>query len=187
MRGVRIVLLTFVLLLLTLAVSLMLHSWSQEMLQHYIRTTARISFTIFLTILIASPLQQLYPSAFSLWLVSNRRYLGLSFALAHTLHILAIVVLVRLAPSSIPSLTLFVGGIGYLLILAMAITSFDQTAAILQPRLWKRLHSTGIYWNALIFAISFGGRAVKEPFYIPFTTILIGALILRAFNWMKRG
>lgn len=99
---------------------------------------------------------------------------------------LAIAALSQLIPLSVPATTLFAGGVGYLLILAMAVTSFDRTAKLLRPKYWKRLHITGVYWNAVVFAVSFGGRAVKEPFYIPFVTVLLAALLLRAFDWMRR-
>lgn len=156
------------------------------MLQQYIRSTARLSFAIFLIILTAAPLQRLYPSAATLWLIDNRRYLGLSFALSHTLHMAAIAALSKLIPLSVPPATLFFGGIGYLLILAMAATSFDRAVKLLRPKLWKSLHTTGLYWNAVVFAVSFGGRAVKDPFYIPFVVLLLGALLLRGFSYLRR-
>ena len=55
-----------------------------------IRFTARSSCFLFLLAFIASSLRKLKPNSLSSWLVANRRYLGLSMAISHGFHAIAI-------------------------------------------------------------------------------------------------
>ncbi|MBI3770691.1 MAG: hypothetical protein HY271_19655 [Deltaproteobacteria bacterium] len=72
------------------------------------------------------------------------------------------------------------GGTGYLFVLAMTVTSFDRTAAWLGPRRWRRLHTLGVYYLWMIFALSYVPRAlVGSPAYAPLAAGVIAALVLR--------
>ena len=55
-----------------------------------IRATARTSFTLFILAFVASALRRAWRSRVSAWLLANRRYLGVSFAVSHLLHLAAI-------------------------------------------------------------------------------------------------
>ncbi|MGD1922228.1 MAG: hypothetical protein ACFCAD_27035, partial [Pleurocapsa sp.] len=55
-----------------------------------IRFTARSSCILFLLAFIASSLRRLKPTLLSNWLINNRRYLGLSMAVSHGFHAIAI-------------------------------------------------------------------------------------------------
>ena len=70
-----------------------------EELRAVIRATALTSAVPFLLVYVASPWLRLRPSPVSRWLVTNRRYLGLSVAASHLWHLLAIIALVRTAPA----------------------------------------------------------------------------------------
>jgi hypothetical protein len=56
-----------------------------------LRATARTSLLFFLMAFTASALWKLWPAAWSRWQLGNRRYLGLSFAISHAIHLMAIV------------------------------------------------------------------------------------------------
>ncbi|MGL4880057.1 MAG: hypothetical protein ACRC8K_03220, partial [Waterburya sp.] len=55
-----------------------------------IRLTARTSCILFLLAFCASALRRFKTTAFTNWLVRNRRYLGLSMAVSHGFHAVAI-------------------------------------------------------------------------------------------------
>ncbi len=149
-----------------------------------IRATARTSCTLFLLAFVASALRRAWRGRASAWILANRRYLGVSFAVSHLLHLCAILALYdwsirRFFVETGVAASVF-GGIGYLFVLAMALTSFDRTAAWLGPRRWARLHTLGVYYLWLIFALSYVPRAfVESPAYAPLAAGVIATLVLR--------
>ena len=58
-----------------------------------IRLTARTSLALFLLAFTASALVRLRPSPFTHWLRANRRYVGVSFAVSHAVHLAAVIAL----------------------------------------------------------------------------------------------
>jgi hypothetical protein len=148
-----------------------------------IRITARTSVALFLLAFTASSLWQLWPNAWTRWQRQNRRYLGVSFAASHGIHLAALVALYRIAPAELLydgiAITLIFGGLAYVFIAAMTLTSFDRTAAAIGPRAWKILHTVGSYYIWLIFLNSYATRAMTEAAYVPIATALVGALGLR--------
>jgi len=133
--------------LLSLAVSLMAigiagaHHFDVDGIRAVIRATARTSLVLFCLAFGATALSQLWPNGWTRWLRRNRRYLGVSFAASHGVHAVAIVCLVLVAPGlfgTVASLDMLIfGGLGYGFIIAMAVTSFDRTAAMIGPRAWR--------------------------------------------------
>jgi sulfoxide reductase heme-binding subunit YedZ len=147
-----------------------------------IRVTARFSIAFFLLAFTAAALWRFWPNAWTRWQRQNRRYLGVSFAVSHSIHLLAILTLLQLAPAEftdVPMATWIFGGFAYVFIAAMTLTSFDRTAQMIGARAWTILHTTGSYYIWLIFANSFISRAVVMPEYIPIAVLLIVALGLR--------
>jgi DMSO/TMAO reductase YedYZ heme-binding membrane subunit len=152
-----------------------------EGLRAVIRLTARTSLVLFLAAFTASPLARLRPGAPTRWLVRHRRYLGVSFAASHTMHLAAIVAFARVAPERFWShtelATLVVGGVGYLLIAAMTATSFDRAVVWLGARRWQRLHTVGVYylWGVFLVTYAAAGKAAT----LPEVVALLAALVLR--------
>jgi hypothetical protein len=64
-------------------------------LRRVIRATARTSLVLFALAFTAAALVQLAPGAATRWERRNRRYLGVSFAVSHAIHLAALVVLAR--------------------------------------------------------------------------------------------
>jgi hypothetical protein len=151
----------------------------QEGLRIVIRATARTSVTLFGLAFVASSLHRIWPAAASRWLLRNRRYLGVSFAVSHFTHLLFIFALCGWSPAAvlreggIVGVTL--GGLGYVFLAAMTATSFDRTAAWLGPRRWRRLHTVGAYYLWIIFFVTFAPRVAA----VPFTLWLLAVLALR--------
>jgi DMSO/TMAO reductase YedYZ heme-binding membrane subunit len=148
-----------------------------------IRYTARTSLLFFCLAFSAAALHRLWPIPFTRWQLRNRRYLGLSFAVSHLIHAVAIVCFAAMAPAlfreaTSPASFLF-GGIGYAFIVAMAATSFDRTAKAIGPPAWRNLHTLGIYYLWLQFSVSFGMRIPAMPNYAWFLLPLLAAMTLR--------
>lgn len=156
----------------------------EEGLRLVIRATARTSVTLFTLAFVASALVRVWPSAVSRWLRANRRYVGVSFAASHLVHLLAILTLVGWSTQRLFATAGFVtavaGGIGYLFVAAMVATSFDRTAAWLGPRRWRRLHTIGVYYLWVVFVATFAPRVFTAPaVYATITLGLLAALGLR--------
>jgi DMSO/TMAO reductase YedYZ heme-binding membrane subunit len=151
-----------------------------------IRLTARVSLVLFSLAFTAAALARRFPNAWTLWQRRNRRYLGVSFAISHGFHLIAIIALVRRDPVLFASLTnpviIISGSIVYLFIAAMTATSFDRTAAMLGPRAWRVLHTIGGYYILLTFANAFGRRAMQDSFYLPFAGLVVLVLAIRVFD-----
>src|SRR5262245_47320015 len=134
--------------------------------QAVIRFTARTSFVLFCLTFSAAALYRVWPHHWPhdwpRWQRQNRRYLGVSFAVSHLIHAIALVAFARLDPAQFRAATdlgMFVGGgLAYVFIALMAATSFDRTASWLGPRAWRILHWTGSWYIALSFLLAFGKR-----------------------------
>jgi methionine sulfoxide reductase heme-binding subunit len=148
-----------------------------------IRLTARTSLALFLLAFTAASLRRLAPTPLTIWLQRNRRYVGLSFAFSHALHLMAIVTLARLNPAKFHELTNVVtyvgGGLAYIFIVLLVMTSFDRTAALLGYRKWRALHLIGMWYIWLSFALNFGKRVPMSGWYLIPVLFVFGAAIIR--------
>ncbi|MBR0722267.1 hypothetical protein [Bradyrhizobium manausense] len=185
-------------LLVALALSLIaLSLWIASMRQFevegvrmVIRFTARSSLLLFCLAFSAAALARLWPNAWTRWQRRNRRYLGLSFAVSHAIHAVAIVAFARMDPAGFmqatsPASYIF-GGIGYAAIIAMSATSFDRTAALVGPRAWRTLHLVGGYYLWFQFMVSFGKRVPAMPLYAAFLIPLLAVMMLRMIAMAAR-
>jgi sulfoxide reductase heme-binding subunit YedZ len=156
-----------------------------------IRITARFSIVLFLLAFTASAVWRFWPNAWTSWQRRNRRYFGVSFAVSHFTHLAAIAALRRVAPEELAAdanaITWIFGGLAYVFIAAMTLTSFDRTAQMLGPRAWSLLHTAGSYYIWLIFANSYIARAVQMPEYVPIAILVVSALVLRIAARVSRS
>ncbi|HGM5527108.1 TPA: ferric reductase-like transmembrane domain-containing protein [Stenotrophomonas maltophilia] len=126
-----------------------------------IRVTARTSFLLFLAAFTASSFASLLPGPFTRFLLRERRIIGLSFAFSHLLHAVAITSFGVLNPAFWPArsaLANLPGTVGYIAILALAITSHRGLARRMGPTAWRRLHVTGMWIIAAVFTYSYFKR-----------------------------
>lgn len=132
------------------------------------RWTARTALPMFLITYLASSMARRWKVGLAgEWaraILHRRRQWGLGFALAHTIHLAALltnIILYRPRPLS----SLIGGALAYALIYLMATTS--NTASMrAMGRWWKRMHSIGIHYIWLIFTAAYAGRAVHaDPAY----------------------
>jgi DMSO/TMAO reductase YedYZ heme-binding membrane subunit len=154
-----------------------------ESLQYAIRVTARTSFVLFLAVFLATSFARLVPSALTRALVRERRYIGLSFAASQLLHAIALIIYIRIAPEAFwvgrTPATNIPGSIGYLMILLLSITSFATPARLIGPANWKKLHLTGVWILAVIFAGSFLTRVHHHAAYLVPGMMMVVAMLLR--------
>ncbi|MEB2343724.1 MAG: hypothetical protein OZ948_03190 [Deltaproteobacteria bacterium] len=143
------------------------------------RYTARFAFLLFLPVYVASSWHRLARSAASRWALAHRRALGLGFASAHTVHLAALLAVVRASGDAPDLATLAGGGGAYAMTFAMAATSSDAAVRRL-GRHWKTLHRVGMHWLWFVFAFSYAGRVASgQLFFVPFLAAALGGLGLR--------
>ena len=148
-----------------------------------IRFTARTSLLFFCLAFSAAALARLWPNGWTRWQRRNRRYLAVTFAASHGIHAIAIACFAVMDPAGFATATSIVsyifGGIGYVIIIAMAATSFDRTARMIGPRGWRALHLSGGYYLLFQFTVSFGKRIPEMPLYALFLIPLVAVFALR--------
>jgi methionine sulfoxide reductase heme-binding subunit len=134
---------------------------------------------------VASSLVRLAPYPATRWMIRNRRYLGVSFAMSHLIHAVAIVALARADADLFWQLTtvgsIVTGTSTYLVIALMTATSFDATARWLGPRAWRSLHWWGAWYIWVSFVFTNGKRVPMSLWYLVPVALLGLAVALR---WM---
>jgi hypothetical protein len=154
-----------------------------------VRATARVSFLFFLPVYLASSLRRLWPTPATRWMLANRRYLGVSFFVAHALHLDSIWMLSLLLGDSfaMDAQSLYGGGLAYVFAFAMAVTSSDRAFAWLGARRWRLLHRTGIHYIWYIWAFTWLPTSFASPLYALFSALTLGAAGVRFAAWRARA
>lgn len=179
-EGWRIVGLTALFVSSIVFLILALFGFNAQSVHTILRITGRTSFFIFSAAFSASALLRFWPNAFTIWLRRNRRQLGVSFALSHTVHFTALQLMHFRFGEPIDTGTAIGGGLGFALIFAMAITSFDATARMIGPQAWRILHTFGGYYVWLVFFLDFALlSSTRSLLYLPLALIAASVLLLR--------
>jgi DMSO/TMAO reductase YedYZ heme-binding membrane subunit len=144
-------------LLLMSALVLAAAGTGEDGVRMLIRATARSSACLFLVAFLARPARQLWRTDATAFALRNGRYFGVSMAVSHLIHGLAIVWLFTAWPSAYEAnaITLTGGGLGFAFIAAMAATSSDAAFRKLGRARWQALHRTGAWYVWFIFAFTF--------------------------------
>jgi len=116
--------------------------------------TAHMGFIFFFFAFTASSLARLAPGTGPRFLMRNRRYIGLSFALIHGTHGVLVLSNLALTDASRTLPVLAVGGTSYLFLIAMTLTSSGAAVRRLGAKRWKRLHKVGSYYIWAIFLVT---------------------------------
>ncbi len=166
---------------------------SDEHSQLLLRLTARTAFLIYLIVFVARPLRQLFETDMTAWVLRERRSFGLAFATVHLVHLaLLIYVADTLAGFEFRFPNDLVGGGVYLLIVLMAITSFDGPARALGTQNWRRLHKAGLYVIGIAFVQTVLPANADELFnpnriWLVILTAAAISIRLTAFFAKRRG
>ena len=143
----------------------------------------------------ASSLQALFPGDTSRWLLRNRRIMGLIYTAAMAWQGVFIVWLVSVHRDYYVDQVYVLrdaieGVLGYAFLIAMAITSFKTTRRLMQPKHWKLLHTSGIYflWAYAFSVYWYALFYYQEPVLIDYIYYWSGflACALRTAAWFKK-
>jgi DMSO/TMAO reductase YedYZ heme-binding membrane subunit len=143
---------------------------------------------LFSVVFAASSLRKLWRNGATGWLLRQRRYLGLSFAISHALHLAAIIALGLVLGDAfeVDAVTKLGGGGAFVMIALMAATSSDRAVARLGRRRWRALHLLGVTWIWVVFAVSYTPRALIESGWYALPAALVwAALGVRAAAWLR--
>ena len=156
----------------------------QEAAREVVRWSVRLGTVVFCATFAARPLHQWISSGATKWLLRNRRALGVSFSVMHFTHLGALAILALAFPvyftDGVDAATLYGGGLAYVLLLAMTITSFDRTAAWMGRCAWKALHTTGAWVLWGILTLNYTGATLdNDPRYAPLSLLLLATFALR--------
>ena len=161
-----------------------------EMLQFSVRCCVPLLYLAFS----ASSLNVLFSSRFSIWLLRNRRMIGLSFAAGMGWQLVFILWLVVGHRDYyleevywLPDL--YVQIPGYLFLIAMTITSFHPVRRRMNRKVWRVLHWVGIYFVWYVLADTYR----YEIFYYEDRQVIdylyaaggLAAILLRVAAWTK--
>ncbi len=150
-----------------------------------VRWTARIGLPLVLIIYTMGAFHRMWPSAFTRHLVTNRRSWGLSFAITHTIHLLAIFYYLA-QPESVDPGPL--GIIGFSMIYLMAFSSNSGSMKRL-GKYWKRIHTAGVHVIWMYYLVAYSQMLFEPELRIVGAVVvplLVGALIVRLMAWSKK-
>lgn len=151
-----------------------------------IRATARTSCILFIGAFVASAMHKIWSTPQTVWLLKNRRYLGISMAVSHTYHAIAWTGLWIVTSGNSPKFS-GLAILGYVFLFAMSVTSFRLPATLLGKRAWNILHITGMHYFWLAFAVEFGVKLTQSlATYLPFFSLLMLVMFLRVLTVFKQ-
>jgi sulfoxide reductase heme-binding subunit YedZ len=146
------------------------------------RFSARSAFPFLMIAYSASSMVKLWPNKVTRYFMRNRKWWGLGFATAQTVHLFAVYNFLQVSPQPAPPTILLGGGFVYAVLYAMVLTSW-KWAYKAMGQSWKWLHTFGIHLLWLVFAFAYGAKAVTRPDQlipgIALLTVALGGLYLR--------
>jgi sulfoxide reductase heme-binding subunit YedZ len=114
--------------------------------------TADVAFVLFSLAFATSSLLRLAPNRFTRYLMRNRRYIGLSFAVVHFTHLAFVLSNITMVAGEARAIGIIVpGAIAYVFLALMTLTSNDISLRKLGVKRWRLLHKMGGYYIWLIF------------------------------------
>ncbi|MBO6505065.1 MAG: hypothetical protein JJ850_16275 [Kordiimonadaceae bacterium] len=186
-EGPRLIATVAVMLIIFLAGSYVVAGSYVAMLPLTMKPTVWLSFTFFIMAFTASSFQILFRGTYGRWAMKNRRYIGLSFALAHFTHAVLVLSNLALTEASRTAGQLSGGGLAYVFLGLMALTSNNASVRKMGAKNWKLMHKVGSYYIWLIFV----SRSINElPHNLPSGGFIVvfglAALMFRISAWLKQ-
>jgi DMSO/TMAO reductase YedYZ heme-binding membrane subunit len=161
-----------------------------------IELSVRCAVPLLFVAFAASSVNVLFPGVFGRWLLRNRKFIGLSFAATMAWQLLFIIWMVGFYTDhyveKVYALSDVIEGVGgYLLLIAMVLTSFKFGRRRLSSKQWKYLHKGGIYWLWIYVWIAYWFHMFyygNKPLAIDYVFYWAGFLAwgLRMAAWTKR-
>jgi DMSO/TMAO reductase YedYZ heme-binding membrane subunit len=150
--------------------------------------SVRYALPLFLVAFTASSLATLWPSAFTRWLLANRRYIGLAFAFAMAWHFSSVAYTIGSFGNPLNAKATALDVIGFVFLLLLTLTSFRSGARRLSRANWRRLHKTGVYviWLVAITIYFHSVRNGGDLFHRVVFAALLAAWMLRIAAWARK-
>ena len=128
-----------------------------QSVSHMIGFSVRFAVPLIFLVVASSAVPVLFPGSFSMWLLRNRKYIGMCFAVAMAWQGAFIFVMSNFFRGYYFEEIFFLrdeleGSTGYIFLTAMVATSFNFGRRHLTQKQWKLLHKSGIYF---LFAYPF--------------------------------
>jgi methionine sulfoxide reductase heme-binding subunit len=177
----EIVTLTSISVATTMLLLLFAHGLTETGVLLTIRATGRMSFPLFLMLSLSGSLYKLIPTRSAYWLLANRKYLGLAFAIVYLYHALGFTTLIIMTREpNIEGLELILSIICYGFLVAMTVTSFRTIRRRISPWLWNSLHGIGMLFFWYFFLQEFMHRAEENPMlYLPMALMTAAVLPIK--------
>jgi hypothetical protein len=162
-----------------------------SMIQLSVRCAVPLLFVAFS----ASSVNVLFPGLFGRWILRNRKFIGLSFAAAMAWQLFFILWMVTKYTEyyieKVYALSDVIEGVGgYLLLIAMVLTTFKYGRSRLSAKQWKFLHRVGIYWLWIYAWIAYWWQLFyyNQPIALDYIYYWAGSLAwgLRMAAWTKK-
>ena len=185
LQGWRITTLVTFLIVVGLMVNFGLAGWEALAITDAIDATGRVSLILFSIAFTSSSVESLWPSSLSRWTLRNRRWIGLSFASSHFIHLGLIISMTVFFPDPFvreQSMAQWLfGGLAYGFVMLMALTSTDQAQHWMGMKNWKRLHFVGSHWIWTLFLLTYVKHVKEGPlwFYLPFLVFTLALIPIR--------
>lgn len=157
--------------------------------------SARLGLVLFCLAFVAQAAHTLLPSSGTQWLERNRRYIGVTFAAVHTVHLCAVIIFAIEAPALFetakpPFIFSVLGALGYLVMYSMAATSIGRADRWLSKPAWRYMHKTGSYYIWAMFLSAFAiytlHRSTVELHVALCAGLLIAVIGLRGIARIKQ-
>jgi methionine sulfoxide reductase heme-binding subunit len=151
--------------------------------------SVRCALPLFFVVFTTSSLATLWPGPRTRWLLANRRYIGLAFAVAMAWHFSFVAYfLIKFRPQ-LYARAIEADVVGLVFLVAMTLTSFRPFARHLTQVNWRRLHKTGIYaiWLLILYIYQGGARNDHDLYHLALVGALIGAWVLRMFAGFRKS
>jgi len=118
---------------------------------HMIGFSVRWAVPFIYLVIAASSLQILFPGPLPMWLLRNRKYVGLCFAVAMAWQAAFILMMSNSFRDYYFEEIYYLrdeleGSTGYIFLAAMVVTSFHFGRKHLSPKQWRLLHKSGVYF-----------------------------------------
>jgi methionine sulfoxide reductase heme-binding subunit len=157
-------------------------------MEHIILHSVHCALPFFVLAFVASSLATLFPGRLSRWLLANRRYLGLTFAVGMGWHLGFVAYSFGVFGRQLNFTAIALDATALAFLIAMTLTSFRVFSRYLSATAWRRLHKCGAYVIWLVATEIFfdGVRSGGDRFHIAGLCVLLAAWALRVIAWLRR-
>ena len=185
LQGWRITTLVTCLIVVGLLFNFGLAGWNAPAIHQAIDATGRSSLIFFAVAYTSSSLESLWPSSLSRWTLRNRRWIGLSFASSHFIHLGLIVSMTVFVSGSIRQSTIH-GSVGVwwtcLWVCVFDGTHFNRSGPTLDGN--EELEASSLCWSHwiwVLFLLTYMKHVKEGPlgFYLPFLVFTLALIPIR--------